>query len=161
MGDAEVDRLSKELANVKGRAVSKIRQLTLQVQQLESRLSASTGEKEETSTSGASSEGDKEERERFVKIDSPRKILSREAELRAREEAVNAREEQLRKWEHALHLQEQALDSRGSHPSVSVPPSESTHLTADGLIWSLNDIHDTLRDACARSQLVDTAAALA
>ena len=102
MSDADdVERLKSELAAVKGRAVTKIKQQAGQIleqervlKELRAQLTA-----EAASTSEPSSEeGDKE---RFVKVD--RKAVDDEAtELHRREDAVRRREEAVQARELAL-----------------------------------------------------------
>ena len=102
MSDADdVERLKSELAAVKGRAVTKIKQQASQIleqervlKELRAQLTA-----EAASTSEPSSEeGDKE---RFVKVD--RKAVDDEAtELHRREDAVRRREEAVQARELAL-----------------------------------------------------------
>jgi hypothetical protein len=149
-----VEKLSMELATVKSRAVSKIRALTMQVQQLEAKLSRSASADVESSTSGASSEGDKDDKERFVKVAAEDAQLTalrrRESELHEREEALVAREQLLRTRELELHQRDE-LPSGGAG-GASLDRADT--LTVGDLLRSLRGIHDGLQDACSRSQAV-------
>lgn len=113
----EIERLKSELAAVKGRAVTKIKQQASQILEQERQLKELRAQltSEAASTSEPSSEeGDKE---RFVKVD--RKIVDDEVmdELRRREDAVRRREE-------AVQARELALSEAGGQPAWHVTLAE-------------------------------------
>ena len=146
---AQLAKQEKEFTAVKSKAISKIKQLNQRVQELE-KQAASKGD--DASASGASSEGDKDER--FVKVESPGRgdaLLRREEELRAREEAVSAREEALEKDTQALAEREQALVAAAARPSEAPSTPVDRATWHDELLLGLQGIHGSLKDACARS----------
>ena len=99
MSSEEVERLKSELAAVKGRAVSKIKQQAQQISEQQTQiaeLKAQLAERDSDSKtpSNSSEDGDKE---RFVKVTRTEGLGDQEKEddLRRREEALLAREQAL------------------------------------------------------------------
>ena len=102
MSSEEVERLKSELAAVKGRAVSKIKQQAQQISEQQTQiaeLKARLAERDSDSKtpSNSSEDGDKE---RFVKVTRTEGLgdlegLRRQDDLRRREEALLAREQAL------------------------------------------------------------------
>lgn len=125
----EIERLKSELAAVKGRAVTKIKQQASQILEQERVLKELRTQLtvEAASTSEPSSEeGDKE---RFVKVN--RKAIDDEAteELRRREDAVRRREE-------AVQAQELALAEASGQPAWHMALTEGLQTIRHSLLSS-------------------------
>ena len=124
MAEAEVERLKSELAAVKGRAVTKIKQQAQQIaeqQQQIAELKAQLVEKAttgEATPSNSSEEGDKE---RFVKVARADGVGDLDESLRRREEELRRREEELRRREEALPAREQDLGQPETEPCRKPP----------------------------------------
>ena len=136
MSSEEVERLKSELAAVKGRAVSKIKQQAQQISEQQTQiaeLKAQLAERDSDSKtpSNSSEDGDKE---RFVKV-------TRTEGLGDLEGLRQEKEDDLRRREEALLAREQAL---ADHPDAGGPSRKAAPAWHAALLDGLQTIQQNL-----------------